>query len=142
MSLLVRDGLLYFFLYVPVSCPFYQRSEFTRYHVTISTFLYGFINMLYFLGKIPQEWLIFPATDVPVYILTPRFVMNIRELYALEVDTGFGLSSGVGRGVGGTTAITTMAFVEGCGIGGSDDGEETVAAGEVAQSGDGQPSSV
>ena len=47
--------------------------------------------------------LLFIAEFVPMYTLTPRFVMSIRELYARDaqkgvhcgggIDTGFGLSS-------------------------------------------------
>lgn len=41
---------------------------------------------------------------LPMYILTPRFILSIRELYARDIqerrgegiDTGFGLSSGCG----------------------------------------------
>ena len=69
------------------------------------------------------------AVNVPLFALTPRFVMNIRELYALDdedrhrdVDTGFGLSSVVGRGVGVSTTIGSIAFVQG----GVEDGEEIV----------------
>lgn len=89
------------------------------------------------LGLIPLGWvtqvLIIPI-NVPLYTLTPRFVMNVRELYALDtqgrcdrdIDTGFGLSFGAGRGVGMSTTIGTMAFAEGGGIG-ELDGEEEMA---------------
>ncbi|KAF8558535.1 hypothetical protein OG21DRAFT_1481242 [Imleria badia] len=118
---LIGDGLLYFLV----------------------TFLFGIINMLLILNKLPQGWfpsLLSVSSDVLVYTLTPRFVMNIRKLYVVDsqgrcdIDTGFGLSSAVGRGVGGTTTLGTIVFVEGSQIGGSDDGKETATAEESAQS--------
>ena len=47
-----------------------------------------------------------------MYTLTPRFILNIRELYARDarsifgegIDSGFGLSS-FGHGAGGTVII-------------------------------------
>lgn len=40
---------------------------------------------------------------VPVFILTPRFIMNMRELYACAPDggdTGFGISTVAGQAAG------------------------------------------
>lgn len=100
--------------------------------------------MLFFLGAmIPQGWVILVlqvAANVPLYTLIPRFVMNIRELYVLDmqgrcdIDTGFGLSGIAGRSVGGMTTIETIAFADDGGIGGLHGGEETAAANR-AQSG-------
>lgn len=99
--------------------------------------------MIFFRGNTSFEFFLylFPiTTNVLVYILTPRFVMNIRELYALgtqgrcDIDTGFGLSSGAGRDMGGTISVGTMVFAEGGGSGVWDDGEETATAEERAQS--------
>ena len=127
MSLLVRDGLLYFFVYVPpFPSTFCRYDGLTRRHAMISTLLHSLLSMLGNLGKIPAGWVgdvLVVAATVPVYTLTPRFVMNIRELYMLDlqrrcggdIDTGFGLSSGAGRGVGGTTTIRTIGFAEGSG---------------------------
>ena len=94
--------------------------------------------MLGILGIIPQGWVtqvLMAASNVPLYTLTPRFVMNVRELYALDtegrldrdIDTGFGLSSRAGRGMGGSTTMGTIAFVEGGGIGDADDDGEEIA---------------
>lgn len=77
-----------------------------------------------------------------VVTLTPRFVMNIRELYVLDthgrcdpdIDTGFGLSSGARYNVGGSTTTGTIALVEGCGSEGLDD-EEGIATVERAERG-------
>lgn len=48
---------------------------------------------------------------VPIYTLTPRFILSVRELYARDVrgrregiDTGFGLS---------ISGATTMEFADG-----------------------------
>ncbi|KAF8415056.1 hypothetical protein L210DRAFT_3588165 [Boletus edulis BED1] len=70
--------------------------------------------------------------DVLLYTLTPRFVINVRELYTLDshahlnggIDTGFGLTSRGRRGVGVSTTIGTMAFAEAGATGGLEDGEE------------------
>ena len=52
---------------------------------------------------------------IPMYTLSPRFILSIRELYARDVegrrgegiDTGFGLSSS-GRGA----VVTPIAFTD------------------------------
>ena len=117
----------------------------------ISTLCYQIVNALTALGNIPQGWAIdvLPAcTGIALYTLTPRFVMNIRELYAVDIqgrcggdiDTGFGLSSRAGRSVGGMTTIGTIAFAGGGGIGGSDDGEQAATGEERAQNGNRQVS--
>ena len=110
--------------------------------------------MLSLLGYIPPGW----VADVPSvlmtlqFTLTPRFVINIQELYMLDtqgrrgrnIDSGFGLSSGAGYGMGRTTIIGTIAFAEGDGIGELDDGEEIAMTEEspMAQSGDVQVSAI
>ena len=110
----------------------------------ISTFCFDLVNMLGFLGYIPVGWVtdvVESSTEILFYTLTPRFVISIRELYALDtqgrcdVDSGFGLSSGGGRGVGGTATIGTIAFAEAGEIRGSNDGEEAATGVECAQSG-------
>ena len=67
-------------------------------------------------GKLPTGgWqLIFVLTleFVPIYTLTPRFIMSVRELYAHDlrgrcvggIDTGFGLSLS-GRDIGATAIM-------------------------------------
>ncbi|KAN0094441.1 hypothetical protein V8E55_002728 [Tylopilus felleus] len=121
MRLLIRDSLLYFLV----------------------TLFYSLVNMLGILGIIPLGWVtqvLMAATNVPLYTLTPRFVMNVRELYALDseglrdrdIDTGFGLSSGTRR-VGGSTTFGTMVFAEAGGIGGLDESEEIAIVEERAE---------
>ncbi|KAF8551869.1 hypothetical protein OG21DRAFT_221595 [Imleria badia] len=113
LSLLVRDGLAYFLI----------------------TLVNSLANLLGLLADIPQGWIsdvLGVAASVPVYTFTPRFVMDIRELYVLDLqgrcggdlDTGFGLSSGARRGVAGTTTSERGAFERGGGIGELDDREE------------------
>ncbi|KAG9310095.1 hypothetical protein JVU11DRAFT_9706 [Chiua virens] len=110
ISLLVRDSLLYFLV----------------------TLLYTLLNLLGLMNLIPLGWttqVLMAVANIPLYTLTPRFVLNVRELYACDVeghggrdiDTGFGLSTE--RGVGGSP-IGTMAFAEGGEIAGLDDAEE------------------
>ncbi|KAF8553927.1 hypothetical protein OG21DRAFT_1509575 [Imleria badia] len=94
MSLIVQQGILYFF----------------------AVFLFALIDLLAASGKLPaggwQLYLLGILEWVPVYTLTPRFIMSIRELYARDVrgrrgegiDTGFGFSSS-GRGAGGTAIV-------------------------------------
>ncbi|KAF8126822.1 hypothetical protein EV363DRAFT_1173633 [Boletus edulis] len=119
-NLLVRDGLLYFF----------------------ATFFNSLINLLGALGILSQEWVqpvLLSASTIVLYTLAPRFVINLRELYVRDtqgrldrdIDTAFGLSSGVRRGVGGTTTIGTIAFVHGT----SEDGEEMTTTAERAEGG-------
>lgn len=120
----------------------------------ISALLNSLINMLGILGTIPEGWIsqvLLVAADVPLYTLTPKFVMNIRELYVLDtqgrcdhdIDTGFGLSSSAARGVGGTATVGTIAFAEGSGIGGMDDWEEPeISTAERAKHSDRQKSEV
>ncbi|KAF8452880.1 hypothetical protein L210DRAFT_3639323 [Boletus edulis BED1] len=146
ISLLVRDGFFYFLVYVPPSPSFFSRhSELMRQHNDISTLLNSLINLLGVLGTLPGGWggpaLVVVAT-VPLFTLTPRFVMNIRELYVRDaqgrwdrdIDTGFGLSNGAGGGVGVSTTIGTIAFAEGIATGESEDGQETAT---VEESGEG-----
>lgn len=79
-------------------------------------------GMLLALGNIPVGWasqILDICTIVPLFTLTPRFVMNIRELHAFDTEgrwrgdiyTGFGLSSR-GRSVGASTTIGTIAFAQ------------------------------
>lgn len=80
-------------------------SELTQQHTMIRTFLGNLLNMLGLLGATPGGWLravLEIGSNVPLFTLTSRFVMNVRELYARDmegrwrddIDTGFGLSSG------------------------------------------------
>ena len=71
------------------------------------------------------QWTVFEVIQlVPIYALTPRFILSVRELYARSdvqgsrgdgIDTGFGLSSS-GWGAGGT-AIVFADFEQNEGLG-------------------------
>ncbi|KAF8549538.1 hypothetical protein OG21DRAFT_1500343 [Imleria badia] len=97
MSLLVRQGILYF----------------------IAVFLLNLINVLVVSGNFPTVgWAVIPLAIleyVPLFTLSPRFIMSIRELYARDVrggrgggiDTGFGLSLSSCNAAG-----TTIVFAD------------------------------
>jgi len=80
MALLVRQGMLSF----------------------LAIFLFNLVNVLYIFGKAPtggwQLLLLVALEYVPIYTLTPRFILNMREMYARNtqkfegIDTAFGLS--------------------------------------------------
>lgn len=74
-----------------------------------SVFLFTLINTLLLMrsGPPPGWQALYIVQYVPIYTLTPRFILGIRELYARDVrsrrgsgiDTGFGLPlSGGGDG--------------------------------------------
>ncbi|KAF8135142.1 hypothetical protein EV363DRAFT_1396592 [Boletus edulis] len=98
MALLVKQGILSFF----------------------AVFLFNLINVLSVAGTAPtggQTILLVILEYVPIYTLTPRFILSIREMYARDVrgrhegiDTGFGLSFS-------NSEVATMAFA----IGGQDE---------------------
>ena len=118
MTLLVKQGILYFFVCVPVSSfpPLLPCHPTSRLPTSLtetfchSVFLFSFLNVLGASGKLPtggwQLDLLTILQCVPIFTLSPRFILSIRELYARDVqgrrgeaiDTGFGLSSGCGAG--------------------------------------------
>ncbi|KAF8452771.1 hypothetical protein L210DRAFT_3519592 [Boletus edulis BED1] len=123
MSLLIRDCLLYFFA---------------------SILLNSLITLLAVLGIFPQGWaaqVLAFAANIPLYTLTPRFIINVRELYVLDlqgrmdlnIDSGFGLSSGARRDVGVSTTIGTIAFAERGTTSEPGHSEEMVMVGERAE---------
>ena len=112
MTLLIRQGILYFFAYVLVSSFLSSlllsklAKLLTELMVTLrySILLFILIELLNVYGYVPTDgWhfdLMLMLQYVPMFTLTPRFILSIRELYALDVqgrrgggvDTGFGLS--------------------------------------------------
>ena len=114
MSLLVGHDIPYFFVYVHLpSIHMYplllsRRKKLTK-TFSPSVSLLGLLNLL---GELPPgglSLLLAFILNVPVYTLIPRFVLNIREVYARDIqgtrgegiDTRFGLSTN-GIGVIGT----------------------------------------
>jgi hypothetical protein len=92
-----------------------QNKPITNRTIRYSVFLFSLINVLVASGKLPtgesQMIVLAVLQYVPMFTLTPRFVMGIRELHARDVqsrrgggiDTGFGLS--VSNCTAGGTAI-------------------------------------
>ena len=113
MGLLVKQGIFYFLVYVlshafppcPPLPPGLANKPITNRTIRYSNLLFSLINVLVVLGNLPtgESQLIAIAVlqYVPIFTLTPRFIMSIRELHARDVqgrrgggiDTGFGLSS-------------------------------------------------
>ena len=118
MGLLVKQGIFYFLVYVlshafppcPPLPPGLANKPITNRTIRYSNLLFSLINVLVVLGNLPtgESQLIAIAVlqYVPIFTLTPRFIMSIRELHARDVqgrrgdgiDTGFGLSSSPGAG--------------------------------------------
>ncbi|KAI9566856.1 hypothetical protein HD554DRAFT_2174021 [Boletus coccyginus] len=112
VNLLVKQGILYFF----------------------AVFLFSLINLLSALGMFlsPEPWkkdVTAILQYVPMFTLTPRFIISIRELYARDVqrrrgegiDTGFGFPSH-GRGGDGTGIVFADRVEE-------DEGTEDIVGG-------------
>ena len=140
MTLLVRQGVLYFFAYVLISSSplsFSLPSELakspTELIVTFrrSILLFALIDVLSFSAYFPTggwQLILLPILQtVPIFTLTPRFILNIRELYARDVqgrrgggiDTAFGLSLS-----GHEAGRTAMVFMDVEQNEGSEDVEE------------------
>ncbi|KAF8126812.1 hypothetical protein EV363DRAFT_1173603 [Boletus edulis] len=128
ISLLTRDGLFYF----------------------LATLFTSLVNEIFVSqgNNIQGLGLLLPSVFANVFLfnLTPRFVINVRELYVLDlqgrwdvdIDTGFGLSSRAGHGVGQSTTIGTIAFVEGGVTSELEDVEERVTGEERVEGGNRQ----
>ncbi|KAF8558825.1 hypothetical protein OG21DRAFT_1519573 [Imleria badia] len=117
MGLLVKQGILYFLAHVLVSSflvfsvAIQARKLPTGLTVTFhrSLPLFGLIDVFSAAGMFPTGGSLLLPEYVPVFTLTPRFILSIRELYARDVqgrcgagiDTGFGLSLS-GRSAAGT----------------------------------------
>lgn len=82
--------------------------------------MFSLINILNSTGNIPLGgwWVLLAILGfIPPYTLVPRFILNLRELYARdlqgrrgsEMDTAFGLSSESGHCV----TRSTIMFVDG-----------------------------
>jgi hypothetical protein len=115
MGLLVREGILYFLVYVPIP-PHRPIGNQLPTQLCHSIFMFTLINLLSFLGEVPtsgwQAILLFLLAYVPLFTQIPRFIMSIREMYAHGarggrgdgIDTGFGLTSS-GRDAGRTAIV-------------------------------------
>ncbi|KAF8442242.1 hypothetical protein L210DRAFT_3644387 [Boletus edulis BED1] len=98
MRLFIKQGIIYF----------------------SAVFLYNLVGVFESFGKPPTSAregdLLFIVAYVPLFLLTPRFIISVRKLYARGIqgtrrgegiDTGFGLSS-----AGGSANGTVMVFVD------------------------------
>lgn len=118
MILLFRQGILYFLVYVTS----FPRSLAEQSVLTMtshgSTLVFGLVNL-------PTQCLfdtltkglppvLFVAFNVPLFTLTPRFILSIRVMYARNlrrdrqgygIDTGFGFSSPSHTGANRTTMV-------------------------------------
>ena len=81
-----------------------------------SIFVFGLLDAFFLSGMFPTGGALLLLVEyIPMYTLTPRFILSIRELYARDVegrrgegiDTGFGLSLS-GRGA----VVTPIAFTD------------------------------
>ena len=106
-------------LILPLSSPLPSKRAVLPTELTVtfchSVFLFFFFNALVVSGKFPtggwQVILFSILQSVPIFTLSPRFILSIREFYVRdvlgrrdeEIDTEFDLSSG--RGAGGTTFV-------------------------------------
>ncbi|KAF8442247.1 hypothetical protein L210DRAFT_1054374 [Boletus edulis BED1] len=103
MTLLVRQGILYFFVWKQTNQ--FQTGLMINFRPSTFLRLGNIIHGLAASGKLPlggwRLMLLCVVQFVPLFTLLPRFIMSIRELYARDVqgrrgegiDTGFGLTS-------------------------------------------------
>ena len=84
-----------------------------------SVFLFAIINVLSALGKLPTAGsrliLLLIVELVPMYTLTPRFILSMRELYARDVQVGRVSGGGIDTGFGlsfSDRAGATMVFAD------------------------------
>ena len=118
MKLLLKQGVLYFLVYVP-SPPGTQIHKQTKYRPELTVIfrcrilLCSVISILTTTGNLPAMFIL---EIMPVYTLAPRFITSIRRLYVRDgqgrADTAFGLSSFPSSGIVGTTRSMVFADVE------------------------------
>ena len=92
-----------------------------------SILLYATVIVMFNAANIPNDgwWILWPlAQSIPIITLVPRFILNLRELYARDlqgrrgsdIDTAFGLASAASNG----PVVSDMMFADG----GQNEGEE------------------
>ncbi|KAF8119657.1 hypothetical protein EV363DRAFT_1495117 [Boletus edulis] len=118
MQKLVKEGILYFIVNV-----LYQADDLLN--------AFGYQSTIYFL-------FLEAFVCISFYVLIPRFVISIRELYdhdirgRFHIDTGFGVQSRSNDGL--DTTVSAMVFVDvnqGPEVEGSTDNSEDVGVGRV-----------
>ena len=111
MYLLAWEGLIYFLAYVPLSLESTSQCSV----ITNSILSYALTAMLLNLELVPIDgWslmLLVPLHYIPTFTLVPRFILDLRKLYARDlrgrrgnIDTAFGFVSDI--------AVSTMAFAD------------------------------
>ena len=92
-----------------------------------SILLYATVIVMFDAANIPNDgwWILWPlAQSIPIITLVPRFILNLRELYARDlqgrrgsnIDTAFGLTSASSHG----PVASVIVFAED----GQNEGEE------------------
>ncbi|KAF9233832.1 hypothetical protein BU15DRAFT_66268 [Melanogaster broomeanus] len=97
MELLVRESILYFIAYVPLSpCQAKMNSSTKSQYSPASNLLYNVACLVSVLGMPANLVLTMGAAVVP-YVVAPRFVLSVRALHSCvvgnHIDTGFGAGS-------------------------------------------------
>ena len=96
-----------------------------------SMLMYSIVNVIFYAASLSIDgwWiLLMLAQAIPIFTLVPRFILNLRELYARDlqgrrgsdIDTAFGLSSTPGHG----PVASAIMFAEGGQNEGEEQGEE------------------
>lgn len=103
MNILVTDGMIYFLVYVYFSFSFVSPLLYTK--LTVNSILIAtHLHLLYAIGILPQDgWWQLPviAQIIPLFMLLPRFILNLRAHYARDlrgrhgsdIDAAFGATS-------------------------------------------------
>ena len=111
VNLFAREGMLYFLAYVHISTLLFQPVHSRLIYCDCSTLLFGLVNVLVLGGNVPTTgWRALPIgilEYVPVFTLTPRFILSMRALYhdARDIDTEFGFTSVPGRSLRETAIV-------------------------------------
>ena len=96
-----------------------------------STLMYSILNLIFYAVSLSidgQVILLVAADYIPIFTLVPRFILNLRELYARDcnggrgsnIDTAFGLTSASSHG----PVASAIVFAEDEQNEGGEQGEE------------------
>ena len=82
-----------------------------------SILIYAVLNVLQYTARIPSDgwWILLTMLPqfIPTFIIVPRFILSLRELYACDIqgqrendtDTAFGLTSASSQHAAAASAI-------------------------------------
>ena len=96
-----------------------------------SMLMYSIINLTFYIAYLSLDgwWILLMLAEwIPIFTLVPRFILNLRELYARDlqgrrgsdIDTAFGLTSASSHG----PVASAIMFAEGAQNEGEEQGEE------------------